>query len=267
MKHAQISDEIQETAALYAAGALTRDEAEAFARHVFEEKCEICAGELRDFQATTGLLSHTAPVVAPSASARDRLMAQARAVEDARSAQAARSAARPAASRWREWVLGLATATAIVGVVYVQNSNARLQRLNDELTGRVASLEDQLNTQRVQLATFTSPEVRVLDLAGQNQNARAQGRIFWNRRENRWLFYAKDLPRLGPDQIYQLWFVPATGNPVSAGIFNADTAGAANISITVPPDIGPLKAAAVTTEPAGGLPQPSGAFALLGAIE
>jgi hypothetical protein len=36
--------------------------------------------------------------------------------------------------------------------------------------------------------------------------------------------------------------------------------------IPVPANIGELKAAAVTTEPAGGLPQPSGSFVLLGAL-
>ena len=64
---------------------------------------------------------------------------------------------------------------------------------------------------------------------------------------------------------YQLWFVPKTGNPVSARVFNTQPNGTAELTIDLPGDLPDLKAAAVTTEPAGGLPQPSGDFALLGA--
>jgi hypothetical protein len=58
-----------------------------------------------------------------------------------------------------------------------------------------------------------------------------------------------------------------SGNPVSATVFNTQAGGSAEIEIPVPDSINQLKAAAVTTEPAGGLNLPSGAFALLGAVE
>jgi hypothetical protein len=52
--------------------------------------------------------------------------------------------------------------------------------------------------------------------------------------------------------------------PLSARVFNTDAAGAAMLEIPLPPGAADFMAAAVTTEPAGGLPQPSTAFVLLG---
>ncbi len=72
--------------------------------------------------------------------------------------------------------------------------------------------------------------------------------------------------RIAQLEVQQLWFVPVSGNPVSAVVFNTATDGSAEKEIDVPEAVVALKAAAVTTEPAGGLPQPSGPFALLGAL-
>ncbi len=105
-----------------------------------------------------------------------------------------------------------------------------------------------------------------MNLAGQGLNVRARGRIFWDQSKKKWFFYVRDLPPLPADKSYQLWFVPVSGNPVSAVVFNTATDGSAEKEIDVPEAVVALKAAAVTTEPAGGLPQPSGPFALLGAL-
>jgi anti-sigma-K factor RskA len=60
--------------------------------------------------------------------------------------------------------------------------------------------------------------------------------------------------------------VPKSGNPVSAEVFNTDPNGSKVIDITVPDTVGDLQAAAVTLEPAGGVPAPTGPFSLLGAL-
>jgi anti-sigma-K factor RskA len=168
---------------------------------------------------------------------------------------------------WAAVISGLAAVAASGILVVVMNDNTQLRRLANSLSSRVAQLESQLSQQRVRFAIVTSPQVRVVNLAGQGANSSASGRIFWDQSRRRWLFYAASLPPVPTNKSYQLWFVPKTGNPVSAGVFNTDSRGSAEIDIPVPQSIDQLKAAAVTTEPAGGLPQPSGAFALLGAIE
>jgi anti-sigma-K factor RskA len=84
-------------------------------------------------------------------------------------------------------------------------------------------------------------------------------------KQKRWFFYVKDLPPVPGDKSYELWFVPKTGKPVRAVVFNTETNGSSEVEVTVPEGLD-LRAAAVTTEPAGGTDQPTGAFALLGAM-
>ena len=84
-------------------------------------------------------------------------------------------------------------------------------------------------------------------------------------KQKRWFFYVKDLPPVPADKSYELWFVPKTGTPVRAVVFNTETNGSSEVEVTVPEGLD-LRAAAVTTEPAGGTDQPTGAFALLGAM-
>jgi len=134
------------------------------------------------------------------------------------------------------------------------------------LRSRIAQLEVQLAGQQNTIAMLTSAGVRVVDLAGQGSNVQASGRIFWDQQQKRWLFSVRNLPPAPPDKSYQLWFVPKTGNPISATVFNTAADGSRLVEVPVPNEVTELKAAAVTTEPLGGLPQPTGDFALLGAM-
>jgi Anti-sigma-K factor rskA len=203
----------------------------------------------------------TAPA-SPSPSVRDRLMQQARSVAPARPAPQIPFFKR----HWLQLVTS-AVAIAAVGVtVAVTRANNELHRLTQALNSRIAQLEVQVAQSQTYIATLTSAEVRVVNLAGQGSNVQASGRIFWDQSKRKWLFYVRDLPRLPADKSYQLWFVPSLGNPVSAVVFNTENNGSTEQQIDVPAGLVTLKAAAVTTEPAGGLPQPSGAFALLGAL-
>jgi anti-sigma-K factor RskA len=191
---------------------------------------------------------------------------KARLTEQARSVPAAVS--KPRALHWIfDWAAGLAVAAAAILLMVSYQSNRELRNLTAALSNRVAELETRNAQQLALYATVTSPDVRVVNLAGQGASAGASGRIFWDEQARRWLFYVRHLDPAPADRTYQLWFVPTAGNPVSATIFNTQADGSAVMEIPVPPNIDTLKAAAVTTEPAGGLPQPSGAYALLGAVE
>jgi anti-sigma-K factor RskA len=260
MKHTQLTDDLQEQASLYAAGAMTDSERQAYARHLEEDQCAVCRSEVNELQSTISLLAFSAPEASPSPNVKARLM------EQARSAMPPRAVVERVQPRfrWLEWV-STAVAIASIAVAFVLlRSNADLRRLAAELNSRIARLEVELVGERTTIAFLTSAD-RVVNLAGQGTNVQARGRLFWDQQRKRWSLYIKDLPPVPADKSYQLWFVPKSGNPVSAQVFNTDADGSIVIDIPVP-DIGDLQAAAVTTEPAGGVPQPTGPFSLLGAL-
>jgi len=66
-----------------------------------------------------------------------------------------------------------------------------------------------------------------------------------------------DLPPPPPGRTYQLWTIEG-GKPVSAGTFATSDAGQARHAIATSAQLGDAIFLAVTVEPAGGVPQPTG---------
>ena len=91
----------------------------------------------------------------------------------------------------------------------------------------------------------------------------ASARAFLDPEGRRLLLVVYDLPPPPPGQSYQLWVILG-GEPVSAGVFDVGPGGRArHEAASLPPIEGPVTIA-VTVEPAGGLPKPSGPMVLAG---
>jgi anti-sigma-K factor RskA len=260
MKHRQLTEALLETASLYAAGALPESERRNYALHLEADGCELCRAEVLELQSAMHSFAIDLPASTPSPAVKMRLMAQAELTASMRGLQ------NQPPRRSYEWVAWLISAAATAALIAVLMLNSSLRKNVESLSTRVAELESQMVGQRTTLAALTSPRVRVLDLAGQGTALQAVARVFWIEKDHRWLIYVSELPQVSKDRTYQLWFVPKNGAPRSASVFNTNPDGSAMFEIPVPANIGELKAAAVTTEPAGGLPQPSGSFVLLGAL-
>jgi hypothetical protein len=153
-------------------------------------------------------------------------------------------------------------------------------RLRDELAAaraRVAQLEGRLagsdrelrgaNTELARaravldLVAASSPDRDVV-LAGLDAAPGRRGRVVIDARGGRALMVADGLPELPADRVYQLWRISA-GTPASAGIFEAQPGGTALLLLENVPAEAP-DAWAVTEEPAGGVPKPTGPMVLLG---
>jgi len=74
------------------------------------------------------------------------------------------------------------------------------------------------------------------------------------------------LPALPADKVYQLWIVPQGAAAVSAGLLTPDANGHASLFFPMPADVTAPQALAVTVEPAGGVPAPTGSRVLLGTV-
>jgi anti-sigma-K factor RskA len=66
------------------------------------------------------------------------------------------------------------------------------------------------------------------------------------------------LRALSRQRVYQLWFLPPGGAPMSAATFSVDGSGRAWVKVDVPASIGTVGAALVTEEPAPGSETPTG---------
>jgi hypothetical protein len=142
----------------------------------------------------------------------------------------------------------------------LRDTRARADAADQRMANAVRTAAGALNT----VAVLTAPDVARVDLAGQAVAPQASARAFWSRSRGM-VFTASNLPPLPAGKTYQLWVVTGKG-PLSAGLLTPDAQGSANETFSTPPDIPQPVAMAVTIEPAGGSPGPSGDRYLVGAI-
>jgi hypothetical protein len=127
-------------------------------------------------------------------------------------------------------------------------ASQRAQQSRDSLRAVVAS-RDSL------LAGITGRDVAVMTLT--SRAARAPfAWMFWDKKQNTWTLIAHNMPALKAGRTYQLWLVTPTAK-ISAGTFDPQN-GDAVVRATYALAPSSLEALAVTEEPAGGMPQPTG---------
>ncbi len=121
--------------------------------------------------------------------------------------------------------------------------------------------------QRGIIEVLTSPGLHLERLQKAKLGVSSQGHVLWNERTKTWVFYAFNMPQPPPGKEYQVWFMTEKEGPVSAGLFTPDPSGT-GVVLAKPPSklFGEIVAAAVTLEPAGGLPKPSGEMYLRGSL-
>jgi anti-sigma-K factor RskA len=112
------------------------------------------------------------------------------------------------------------------------------------------------------MAVLAASDLTRVDLQGAPAAPQAAGRALWSRQSGM-VFAANNLPPLPAGKIYQVWLV-AGGPPVSAGLIAPDEPGRGVGIFRTPVDVTGPVTVAVTIEPEGGVPAPTGAFYLTG---
>lgn len=269
-------DELSDLILFHAGGVAEEEESRRVLAHL-EAGCPRCAGRFAESRAILAPLPLALGSVAPGADVRLRLMAKV--------AAAGRDRGRPepdvvsrgiktsdASTRFvRMWVvpsIAAALAAAFVGLaVYTPMNRDRLalEARIAQQEGRLRTLQSEVERAKRTLQLLRSPAVQVVSLSGA-ETPRAAGRILWDKSRRQWHFFAADLQPLPPGRTYQLWFITGDQRMVSAGTFDVDDSGQGELVASVPEGLAPIVLAAVTDEPAGGMPQPTGKIQIKGEI-
>jgi anti-sigma-K factor RskA len=269
---------IEELLSVHALGALDGEDLRTVEEHL-AGRCPECAWLLAELAGGVEGLAAGAPPVAPSDTARARLL---RALGE----PAASSSPPPARRRAPAWswlaaaaallllVWGVATRSALTGEVAALRAElSRLRADRDRVASQATGLAAELaraeasNERLAQaMAIISSPAMKPVALAGLKDAPGARGHTFVDPEAKRAVFVAANLPPLAPGKTYELWFITGGkgGKPVPAGTFPVDAKGSATVAVANVPPVAQIQVWAVTVEPQGGVPQPTGPMVLKG---
>jgi len=255
---------------LYALGALDDAERLAFESHV--GSCADCTEKLAAARGRMAILAFAATPVAPSPGVKESLMRQVIASAEGPGGSVARVQPDPAGAggvfaRWWALLLPVAGAFALATILLWLH-NEQLDRQLADLHNTIAQQKQELAETRHQADLIAARETLVIPLSAQKgapeDHPEGHARVLYNAKEGM-MTYDGWLPAAPADKSYQLWLVPTNGAPISAGVFNPQNGEMSHMMMKLPAGV-TAKEFAVSLEPAGGMPHPTGPMILLGPI-
>jgi len=268
-RHAEIADRLE---------AYVLDQLPVLERREVEEHLELCARcakDVHEIRAVLAEVAETVPPVAPPAALRDRVLSgvATEAQEPVRRERRVGIVQQPRRplSAMVPWAAAAVVVLAVSAVAFklidqsrreLADQVSRGQALNAELGQRLQLFRGQTD---LALSILTSGDMREIPLDGRDNAVAAEARAFLSPTRGL-LLVADRMPEPPPGRIYQVWIIE--GNvPVSAGLLGEEAGGRGMLIATPPrPGGGGSVTVAITDEPPGGLPAPSGTIRLAGSI-
>jgi anti-sigma-K factor RskA len=241
-----VSDNIHLYAGAYALDALPADERALYERHL--ASCEACRAEVDDYRATAAHLG-SAEATSPPASMRAAVLAQ---VERTRQLPPGDGQLPRFAERVRPILLPVAAASAALALT--------LGGVTAYLVGENAQLRSEVAQTEQELAQLLTAPARVVLEAPQGVTAG----FLYSEQDDHGVLVVPGLDALDVPLAYQLWLFH-DGVPVPAGVFSAPADGGP-VLFPAEAQVAGAELVAVTVEPAGGLPEPSGSVVLSGQL-
>lgn len=250
---------------LYALGAL--DDAE---KREFESKLATrgdCAQKIAEARGRMALLALAAPRVEPSPGVKEVLMRRLHSTAEGPGGSVPAvplpSPAEGIFGRWWAVLLPLSGALALATMLLWLH-NIQLDRQLADLRATVAAQQKQLDDSHHMADLLAAHDTIVVRLWEQKTPTSVGARVVYNSREGT-MMYDGTLPPAPADKVYQIWLVPMNGAPISAGWFTGRPDRPGHMMMKLPAGV-TAKEFAVSLEPAGGVPQPTGPMVLIGPV-
>lgn len=136
-----------------------------------------------------------------------------------------------------------------------------LEGLEQQLASRPTAGARARTSQDELAVLLRQPNIRVVSLSGSEMARNASGILLYDAKTQKVWLYAVNLPECLNGTLYQLWAIDE--KPKSLGTFHMDSGETAHLMVKRLPDFERTKKFAVSLEPPGGRPQPTGALYLV----
>ena len=242
--------------------ALEPVERESIRRHL-NNGCPTCSAALAEAEATLAQIPQSLPMQTPSPQVRDRLMQR---VLASKSSQPRAAGAFDASNPWR--MLTALAACLLIGFAatyYFVKPNYEKQIAARD--ARIAQLNQQSVIDQQMVDMLRAENLQLVSLEKLEPQPKAKGRVIYDRDRSKWHVTVFDMSPPPAGRCYELWFIKPDESKIAAGTFMVDAKGHATMMVDVPKDIGPIAVAAITDEPMGGVPQPTGKAHLAGKVQ
>lgn len=166
------------------------------------------------------------------------------------------------------WAYQAVAAVLLIGFLGLALFNQELSTTVEQQETIISELTGEIEKQEELLSILESREVNLILMAGQEVSPDGYGKIIWDAENRQALLQLANLPEPPSDKDYQLWLIKdEEESPISAGVFNFDRSSTDlffKVEHLNQTPSATMNTFAVTLEPKGGVPQPTGDMYLVG---
>ncbi|HET9786789.1 MAG TPA: anti-sigma factor, partial [Pyrinomonadaceae bacterium] len=230
-------------------------------------ECDECRRELADWEHTAAELAFGANPAEPSSHVRARIMnavrkekqsqGESRVVTFPQNRKDTLASLRPIGAI----AAGVLFLVLISWIIVLVQQNKRLRTENETLAYQNQWMDKELTRSEQFVRMLNEPGAKYTMLHGSDLAMTGTGHLIFDRTGQAMLM-VDGLPPLPEGKEYQFWSIVGKNPPIPGGTFVPDDVGRAQLTNRVPEQALVGAVFAVTLEPAGGVPSPTGAIYL-----
>jgi anti-sigma-K factor RskA len=141
----------------------------------------------------------------------------------------------------------------LAGLEKKLDESQRRERLS---AGAMVAAQNKVAQLQASLETMATPHLELKTVKAAAPDTQII-KVLVDPANRRWVVMAFDLPPIPSDRDYQLWFMPAKGDPVPAGLLAPGPGNTQFGTISIPADVTNINGAAISLEPKGGSKTPT----------